>query len=340
MSLLAFSYFCPSNPTDPLKAIPVLVHDNHQQVLDQQGFVSFPFLQSPEIKALLNAKQELDVKDTNTYKISQTLDYSLDFNAAVQNVIYQTVNERIRQHFKDFRLISARFVVKRPSSETFIPPHQDRLATDEEEGEFPTYTIWIPLKEVDLSNGTLGLLPKSHLSYTEYPAPYPDPRIPRFCDSTIFDLFPYQEYLNFQAGEAVVFNVRTFHGSLPNFSNTERLAVKLEICHQDATLVNFYMKPGTGNRIMLKMKVDEDFFARYPNERLLEMYDRNEVPPYEVLEELPYRLMDADIPEFVKQTTELEEKIKPIFLNRVDWMVKNKSYISEWKYNLIRLLPF
>jgi hypothetical protein len=104
----------------------------------------------------------------------------------------------------------------------------------------------------------------------------------------MFSLFPYFDLIPMKAGEALIFDNRTFHASPPNITNFPRLAVGLSFTQATAELRHYYLKPGTKNRL-LKYKIDTDFFTKYDNGSLSKMYDEGKlIEDYEMMEEIPF----------------------------------------------------
>jgi hypothetical protein len=106
-----------------------------------------------------------------------------------------------------------------------------------------------------------------------------------------------------KAGEALVFDNRTFHGSPPNTTDMPRVAFGIGFVQKDAKLVHYYLKPGTLDTV-LKYEMDEPFFRKYENKQLSKMYDAGElIEGYPMVGEEPYIL-----PKFTGQ--ELVDLIK------------------------------
>jgi hypothetical protein len=105
----------------------------------------------------------------------------------------------------------------------------------------------------------------------------------------MFSIFPYLKTLEMKAGETLFFDNRTFHASPPNTTNQIRLAAGVGITQKDANLIHYYLKPDGNKNTILKYNVDEDFFLKYDNARLSQMYENGEViTDYEVAVEKSY----------------------------------------------------
>ena len=80
---------------------------------------------------------------------------------------------------------------------------------------------WIPLCDVDIENGAIGFIPKSHKLYN-YKRAFPFPASYTPIVSNELELMNYLEILDMKAGEMVFFNNLTVHGSFANYGNTVR----------------------------------------------------------------------------------------------------------------------
>src|SRR5688572_10804168 len=131
------------------------------------------------------------------------------------------------------KFVIASYVVKFPSDEGVgaVPVHQDWSFVDNEE-EYYSTTCWIPLVDVKMDNGALGLIKESnHYFKTFRPSPS------RFLKNTLTnhgtEVFPYLNLVEMKAVQALFFNNATFHGSPPNCSDSIRLAVGLSFTHEE-----------------------------------------------------------------------------------------------------------
>jgi hypothetical protein len=315
----------------------IFKNELNQQQLNKNGFTSFSLLNESECVDLISWKNEKKIVDTNTYS-KKNQAYSIETYQENHYYLTHILTEKINNHLKDYKIIFSRFLLKKFGNDAFIPAHQDRQFTNLEDHKFPSYIIWIPLVDVDLKNGTIGFLNGSHLSYKAPPPPYPDPRAKRFNDDSIFEMFPYLDFVPLKAGEAVVFNIKTFHGSLPNFSDQERPAIRIDICHKEAPLFCYFLNKKSGGNTMEKYSVDDLFFTRYPNERLLEIYDNDETFPDGIfIKSEPYFLLNRSIDEYMKEHEfQRNEKVK--FDTQIYHIVAKKRYVPAFESFLRSIL--
>jgi hypothetical protein len=151
-------------------------------------------------------------------------------------------------------------------------------------------------------------------------------------------MFPYLDFVPLKAGEAVVFNIKTFHGSLPNFSDQERPAIRIDICHKEAPLFCYFLNKKSGWNKIEKYSVDDLFFTSYSNERLLEIYDNDETFPDGIfIKSEHYFLLNTTINQYIADHSfSFNEKVK--HNSRVSFIVEKRRYISIFEANIRKML--
>lgn len=206
--------------------------------------------------------------------------------------------------FYDPYFVFGTLVIKFPNEKDILHLHQDgSFLEDDRHGV--SLTCWLPLVDVDIDNGCLGFIGKSHLIYNNNirPAPYPAVYLP--LKKHAYSLIPYMNMVPMKAGEMVVFNSKTFHGGFPNFTDKPRYALSIWITVKDKRLAFYYLKPGTKDSL-LKYRVDTDFFTRYDNDLLQSMYERKElINGYEVIAEEKYVVDDFSVRKMVRLMRQL-----------------------------------
>jgi len=308
----------------------ILKNEIKQKHLNKDGFTIINLLNLSDCYDFLQWKKEKNLTDTNTYsKGSQT--YSIQKYQENHNFISDKISEQLNHFFQDYKIIFSRFLLKKCAKDAFIPAHQDRQFTDLDDDKFPSYIIWIPLVDVNLYNGTIGFLKGSHKTYKAPPPPFPDPKAKRFNDETIFNLFPYLNFVKLKAGQAVIFNIKTYHGSLPNFSKHERPAIRIDICHEEAQLFCYFLNKKSDGKLMDKYAVNDSFYTRFPNEKLLEIYNNDETfPEGELVNSQPYFLSKKSIKEYlVDHEILMNEKTE--FDTKVSLIVSRRKYVSNFE---------
>src|SRR5262249_41100389 len=142
-------------------------------------------------------------------------------------------------------------------------------------------------KDVSVDGGTLGFV-KGSPKFFDSVIGSPSPAITTLTRGHEPLLFEYLTYESLKAGDALAFNNRTIHAAMPNTTNEQRIALGIGMTPAEATLYHYYLKPGTTNRL-LKLRVEDEFFIRYSNQALFELYQQGKKPDHCVVEdELDY----------------------------------------------------
>jgi hypothetical protein len=148
---------------------------------------------------------------------------------------------------------------------------------------------WIPLCDVEASDGGLGFIKGSH-RYFDYLRvfPYQVARSP--IDEHGDRLIPYQTFPSMRAGDCVLFNNRTVHGSLANTGTAVRTALSFALQPKGEPLMAYYLKPGTNATIALRYPASPEFYLDYPNPMMAKLYAQDQLVPGEGAEEVPYQM--------------------------------------------------
>jgi ectoine hydroxylase-related dioxygenase (phytanoyl-CoA dioxygenase family) len=260
---------------------------DHQDFFQKNGYIKFDVLQNNEIEELKNFLFNSGIKKETDYGFYVGMDHE---NKALVKEMMQKVESiampKIAPYLVDYKLITASYVIKDPNPKGVVPPHQDWTFV-EDETQHCSVTCWISLVDTNMENGCMGVIKGSN-NYFNSVRPSPSPQVPSPLAKHMFSLFPYFDLIPMKAGEALIFDNRTFHASPPNITNFPRLAVGLSFTQATAELRHYYLKPGTKNRL-LKYKIDTDFFTKYDNGSLSKMYDEGKlIEDYEIMEEIPF----------------------------------------------------
>ncbi len=187
--------------------------------------------------------------------------YSQDlaYRRRVHEEIAAIMRPTFDRYFVDYRNVVNMFVVKSPGPASEFGLHQDTTALDE--FRYSPLSIWSPLCDVDADNGALCLVPRSHRFFS----PYRGVSFP-FPFSAIQDTV--REYLvpvPMRRGEALIFDNRLVHSSLPNRSRQNRDAVVSGIFPAEATFQVCFKQPGQKDAPIEIFEQGPDWLLDYPN---------------------------------------------------------------------------
>jgi ectoine hydroxylase-related dioxygenase (phytanoyl-CoA dioxygenase family) len=247
-----------------------------QAAFDRDGYAVVDLIEPEQVADLLAFYHGLDHAQMPNYGFQVSLDNERsEFVKEVSDKLTRTVKPFVDQLFQNHRLFTASFVVKEKNPLGVVPPHQDWTFVNER--KYWSASIWCPLVDVNVNNGCLGVIRGSHRFY-DHVRPSPSPQYePPFKDQ-LFTIFPYLQLIEMKAGQALVFNNRTFHASPPNTAEQSRIACGLGITHQDAEIEHYYLLPKQDRVLLERFRVAPEFFYAYNNARLSQMHEQGKRP--------------------------------------------------------------
>ncbi len=268
---------------------PIFKNAEHQSFFEREGYLILPLLTEDEVADLTAYYQGLNLKDEKGYGFHVSMD-QLDETRCreVRAKIWETILPKMDQYVENYKAFVASYVVKESNPKGVVPAHQDWSFVDNEQDGFCSITCWTTLVDTNLDNGCMGVIKGSNRFMQNF-RPSPSPQTPVPLSEHMFSIFPYLNTIEMKAGETLFFDNRTFHASPPNTTSSMRLAAGVGITQKEAQFVHYFLKPDGQKNKVLKYKVDEDFFLKYDNARLSQMYDNGEqITDYELLDELSY----------------------------------------------------
>ena len=176
------------------------------------------------------------------------------------------------------------FLCKWPGPGSDLYLHRDWMYVDERRGG-RTFVVWIPLQDVDDSNGSLQVLPSSHLADGSL-------RGTHLNAGWVSDddlVRPHLTVVHARAGEAVIMDNALVHCSLPNHGVEPRLVAAIGVRPADSPLVHFVRSDAEH---ALRVDVDEDFFLTVTPQEL--MANGTDLPPAEMIE-----ISEETVPQFL-----------------------------------------
>ena len=308
-----------------------------QKFFDEEGYAKVSVLNTDEVNALLDYYKSLQLKDEVGFGFHISMDVKdKSLVPKILEKIYEVALPKVSAHFENAKPFVGSFVIKEPNPMGVVPVHQD-WSFVEDEDQHCSVTCWVPLVDTNLNNGALGIVRGSH-NFFRSQRPSPSPQVPSPISEHMFTIFPYLKLVEMKAGEALIFDNRTFHGSPPNSSDSPRIAFGIGFTQSDAQLCHFYLKPDGNKNKILKYKIDDSFFYKYENPGLAKMYDKGElIEGFEMVEELPFILPNFTADELVDLIKEngnefnvpMCEKLAKLFSYNMDGSKKEDTQNKE-----------
>lgn len=203
------------------------------ETFDQQGFVIIRGVFRPsEVRELREYNDRL-TKPKNLGQMWSTLFVA---NAHERNELRRKLDEIVAPRLQSYLAFENKcvgvFINKGIGAGTASFGHQDWSLSDEETNLMAN--AWIPLVDVDTQNGCLYVVPGSHREF-RYPRPA---LVPWAYDSYQPILQHYVVHYPLRAGDLVVYNLATIHGSNINQTKTPRPAILFGV--QPASTLQFH----------------------------------------------------------------------------------------------------
>ncbi len=218
----------------------------HQKDFLKNGFTIIPFANEEQIKYLKDIYTS-SVKDSDAELYATHNANTYEVNCQVSKAIGETAKDFLNKSFCNIKYFLGHFMVKQKGYNYEMPLHQDWSVVDEKK-HFST-NIWFALHDVKIEHGALFAIPGSHLFYHNRRSGSLDlPRVP--YDDILDNLITPVEL---KAGEAFVYTQALFHGSFPNISDQDRLAIVFTIIQDDIDMEYFH----TNDQLTKSKEIDE-----------------------------------------------------------------------------------
>ena len=201
----------------------MLADSNPHARLRRDGYATLPVLNGDQIRALERVFYACYGEAPPAF-FSTSLDENHPRRSRIDREIKEIAGSLIKGILPGYEVRMASFVAKGPGQESKVDLHQDYWFADYRKDL--AFNVWIPLVDVDTTNGCLKVVEGSHSVFqsivpTMCPTPYEHLRA--VIESEFMVPVPLK------AGEAIVFDGRLMHGSYANLSNEVRLAMSCVI---------------------------------------------------------------------------------------------------------------
>lgn len=224
-----------------------------------KGYKILPIINRVDIQKLKDLYDQLHtIKSKNGAMFYSLYSKDHEYRKLINQTIKEILSPTFDAHFVNYKNVVNIFINKLSGPESGFYTHQDTTALDEY--EFSPLSVWIPLQDVDLKNGTLGVIEKSHWFFSPFRGitiPFPFTSI----NSTIRE---YLTPLSIKAGEALIFDPRIVHNSFPNLSGKDRIVVLSGIFPSQSKFITCYKEIAPESKIEL-IEQDDSYILENDN---------------------------------------------------------------------------
>ena len=260
--------------------MPVFYNNKSNNSLQKEGYVIVSLLEETELNLLENffyspVNKEFQ-KIFTTYACNDS-----DYKKKVDSILKEIIGDKLKSIItEDMIPFWGNFMMKIPSENSNMPLHADWQYVDEK--KHISLNVWTPFTDTNLENGALHVIPKSHLS-CNYPRGINLPRYYEFNEVETKQKFGKALFL--KKGEAIIYDHRLLHYSLPNKSNKNRLAATLVYVPKE-TAVSIYFKDNSTKKTQLfeienvGTLINSDFYTEpknFKNKTLVKIPEINEI---------------------------------------------------------------
>jgi hypothetical protein len=248
----------------------VLNDDLLEAQFQKDGYVRAPFISAKEVEELKQkffdtlpqsggqiTADETGVEGGNMITYDFTfIDKNPDYKRLVFDIITEYFKPHVERLLADYKPIIANYIHKRPEGGE-VPLHQNWAFVDER--KCTSVSIWCPLVDSTVDNGTLQVVPGSHKRFGEFRGPM----VPWELDNIKRELIDkYLIPLETKAGDCVVLDDSIIHYSAINKTPGLRLTIQLILIPSEEPSIHYHMDPSQPETIQV-LEVDKDFYMEF-----------------------------------------------------------------------------
>jgi ectoine hydroxylase-related dioxygenase (phytanoyl-CoA dioxygenase family) len=202
-----------------MKKFSVLKDPMKNEILQKEGYVRLNVLDKAEIEAIkYYSTQQHNGEVISGLYVSATR-LNKDKVSEISDFLVECLEHKVNQFIDEADILGGTFIIKGANTLDKLEPHQDWSIVDETHGR--SYTLWIALEDTNDQNGALYMLPRSHEKFRGYR----HFTIPSIYGKVYKKVWSYMVPIHLKAGEGVLFDHAIGHGSMPNLTGNDRIAV-------------------------------------------------------------------------------------------------------------------
>lgn len=225
--------------------------------IQKYGFAVIPFASTSDLNSIRKEYESLPLnrgKGTQVTMFNPSEQYRKKVDASIKFIF----GKKACDILQNYRVLYTNFMIKEPGAEGHFPVHQDWTYVDER--FFSSYAIWVPMQDVNDKNGALHVVQYSHRLNTGLRGPGVFEPVQHLSEEI---KSKYSKVVNLKAGEALIWDHRLIHFSLPNFSSQARLAFTLIMVPCGAEVIHCIAKQHDRFDDIDVYSVNEEFYMKY-----------------------------------------------------------------------------
>jgi hypothetical protein len=279
----------------------VLNNDELEKQFQKDGYIRVSFISEKEVAELKQmffdtlpesgghitaGETGLDDSPFITYDFT-FIDKNPEYKRKVFKIITEYFEPHMNRLLADYRPIIANYIRKQ-SDTGEVPLHENWAFADER--KCTTVSIWCPLVDSTIENGTLQVVPGSHKRFGEIRGPM----IPWELDGIKKEIIENHLIpLETKAGDCVILDDSIVHYSALNKTEGLRLAIQLICVPSEFPSIHYHMDSQSNPNEVQVLEVHDDFY--------MEFNPWKKPENVKVVKKLPYQHRNIDEQEFIKR---------------------------------------
>jgi hypothetical protein len=237
----------------------------------KNGYVQIPFISAKEVAELKQlffdtlpesggqiTSEETGVKDSHFISYDFTF---IDKNPEYKRKVFKIITEYFEPHMakvlSNFRPIIANYIRKK-SDTGEVPLHENWAFADEK--KCTTVSIWCPLIDSTIENGTLQVVPGSQKRFGEFRGPM----VPWELDGIKREIIQNHLIpLETKAGDCVILDDSIIHYSAINKTEGLRLAIQLICVPYEEPSLHYHLDYQSNPNEIQVLEVQDDFYMEF-----------------------------------------------------------------------------
>jgi ectoine hydroxylase-related dioxygenase (phytanoyl-CoA dioxygenase family) len=221
-----------------LKQLHIAKDRKFEKQLNKEGYAIIDFLSDNEV-GLFKAEyfKYFGQIDRSPGRFTTLQDAGTMLKRQMHNFIVKHIEEAMNRYFKDYTIPVSQFYIKKAFTSGDIDLHADSSLLLNHQLE-PHYAIWVPLIDVDESNGTLTVIPHSHKINRAFFAA----SLGGYHKDHLDWLRKFEVPIKLKAGQAIIFDNNLLHNSTANKSAFDRLCITFRVTHFASQYYSFFCK--------------------------------------------------------------------------------------------------
>ena len=198
-----------------------------------------------------------EMPDEITYDFT-FIDKNPDYKNLVFDVITAELNQYMNQFLQNYKPIIANYIRKTTEKGGEVPLHQNWSFADEK--KCCTVSIWCPLVDATVANGTLQVVPGSHKRFGEIRGPMVPWELENIRGAIVSK---YMKPIEIPVGKAVILDDSIVHYSAPNKTKDLRLAIQLICIPEELPSLHYHRNPAATDGKVDILEVDKEFYIQF-----------------------------------------------------------------------------